>query len=100
MLHPDPLALPEGIDARKPLLHTGEEYDAAALLHQICPGKGQVFLPGLPEHGVHVGQDPVDAVGPAEVVGLRPEFRRRHAQRGDEGVVLHIGGAEGLIKVV
>ena len=36
----------------------------------------------------------------AKAVGDAPELARRVAEGGDKAVVLHIGGAEGLVKIV
>ena len=100
MLHLHALLDAEGVDAAEPVLHAGVEHDIAALFHQTLPGQGDAPLVGLGDHGVHIGEDAVHPVGAAEPVGHRPELCRRHAQRGDEGVVLHVGGAEGFIKVI
>ena len=100
MLHLDTLAGAEVVDPPEPVLHTGEQHDAPPLLHQVRPGERSVPPRRLPQHGVHIGQDTVHPVPAAEAVGLRPELCGGHPQGGDEGVVLHIGGAEGLVKVV
>ena len=100
MLHLDPQALAEGVDPAEPVLDTGEEDDAPPLLHQVLPGHGETPLLRLPDHGVHVGQDPVHPVPAAEVVGDGPELRGLHPQGGDEGIVLHVRGAEGLVEIV
>ena len=100
VLHLDTLAGAEVVDPPEPVLHTGEQHDAPPLLHQVRPGERTVPPRRLPQHGVHIGQDAVHPVPAAEAVGLRPELCGGHPQGGDEGVVLHIGGAEGLVKVV
>ena len=100
MLHLDALGPAEFIDAAEPILYTGEQHDASALLHQVLPGEGEVFPLRFPQHGVHVGQNTVDAVLTPEAIGQGPKLRGGHAQRGNEGVVLHIGSAEGLVKIV
>ena len=100
MLHLDALGLSECVDAPEPVLHAGEQHNATAFFYQVLPGEGPVPLLRLPDHGVHIGQNAVNAVATAKAVGLRPELLRRHAQAGDEGIVLHVSGAERLVKVV
>ena len=100
MLHLHALTLAKGVDAVKPLLHTGKQHDVTTFFHQALPGQGQAMLIRLQDHGIHIGQNTVNAVGPAKAVCLCPELLRRHAKAGDESIVLHIRGAEGLIKVI
>ena len=100
MLHLDSLAVAEGVDAAEPLLHAGKQHDVPAHLPQALPGEGQAPLFRLLDHGVHIGQNAVHTVGMAEAVGHGPEFPGRHAQTGDEGIILHVRGAEGLVKIV
>ena len=71
-----------------------------AAAHQKIPIQPDVLPAALLNHGVHVGQQAVHVVAEAEVVGLFPEFLGLVAQGGNEGIVLHNGGAEGLVKVV
>ena len=100
MLHLNALLLTKGVNSAKPILHAGEKLNPAALFHQILPGEGQVFPLGLLDHHVHIGQHAVNSVLPAKAVGLGPKLRRGHAQAWNEGVILHIRGAKGLVKVV
>ena len=94
------LALAEGVDAGKPVLHAGEELYVMAAANQKVPVQTDVLGPTLLDHGVHIGQKAVHVVIIAEVVGLFPEFSGLIAQGGNEGVVLHVGGAEGFVEIV
>ena len=100
MLHRHPQAVAEGVDPVEPFPHAGKQLDALSALHQIVPVQRHALGPALLDHGVHIGQQAVHLILPAEIVGLLPELRRGIAQAGNEGIVLHIGGAQGLIKVV
>ena len=100
MLHRHPQAFAEGVDPFKPLLHAGKQFDGMAALHQIVPVQCDSLGAARLDHGVHIGQQAVHLVFPAEVVGLLPELRRRIAQAGDKGVVLHIGGTQRFVEIV
>ena len=100
MLHLHPLAAAEGVDAAEPIRHPGEQLQAVAAAHQKLPVQPDVLGPALGDHGVHIRQKAVHAVLPAEIVGLFPKLRRGIAQSRDKGVVLHIRGAQGLVKVI
>ena len=100
VLHIHAQALAEGVDAAEPVLHAGEQLHTVAALHQKLSIQPDILRLALLDHGIHIGQQAVHAVGEAEGVGLFPELGGLVAQRGDEGVVLHVGGAEGLVKVV
>ena len=80
MLHLHALTVAEGVDAVKPALYAGEEHNVLSLLHQTLPGQRKAPLVRLGDHGVHIGQNAVDAVGAAEGIGLLPELARGHAQ--------------------
>ena len=100
VLHIHPKALAKGVDAAEPILHPGEQLHPVAAAHQEIPVQADILPAALLDHGVHIGQQAVHAVGEAEGVGLLPKLGGLIAQGGDEGIILHIGGAEGLIKVV
>ena len=100
MLHRHAQAVAKGIDPVEPFPHAGKQLDGLAALHQIVPVQGFALGPALLDHGVHIGQQAVHLVLPAEIVGLLPELRRCIAQTGDKGIILHVGGAQGLVKVV
>ena len=90
----------EVVDAAEPLSHAGEQLHGLAAAHQKVTGQGDALGAALGDHGIHIGQQAVHAVLPAKGVGLVPELLGRVAQGRDKGVVLHVGGAEGLVKVV
>ena len=89
-----------GGDAREPLAHAGKQLDGLARADQIIAVETDALRGALADHGVHIGEQAVHFVLIAEAVGLGPELRGRVAEGWNEGVILHIGGAEGLIKVV
>ena len=60
----------------------------------------RAYLGGMPYEDACARFPLADPVAAAEVVGLGPELRRGHAQAGNEGIVLHIGGAESLVKII
>ena len=90
----------EGVDARKPVLYARKKLDRASAGNKIVPAEADALFAALLDHRVHIGEQTVHAVFIAEAVGDAPELARRVAEGGNEAVVLHIGGAEGLIKVV
>ena len=100
MLHIHLQALPEAGDPVKPVGDAGEESDIPPVTAEGIPCEGYPLLPALDDHGIHVGQDAVHLLAPAESVGQTPEVLRRHAQTGDEAVVLHVLRTEGLVVVV
>ena len=100
MLHLHAQGRAEVVDAAEPLPHAGEQLHAVTAAHQEVPCQGEALGAALSDHGIHIGQQTVHAILPPEGVGLAPELLGRIAQRGDEGVILHVGGAEGLVEVV
>ena len=100
MLHRHAQTVAKGVDTAEPLPHAGEQLDGLAALHQEVPVQRHALGAALLDHGIHISQQAVHLVLPAEGVGLLPELRGGIAQTGDEGIVLHIRGAQGLIKVV
>ena len=100
MLDGDALFLAEGIDAPKPLPHAGEQLHAAAALHQKIAVQPFPLSAALRDHGVHISQEAVHPVVPSEGVGLVPELGGGVPQRGDKGVVLHVGGTQRLVEIV
>ena len=100
MLHRDAQTVAKGVDAAKPLPHAGEQLDGLAALHQIVPVQRFALSAALLDHGIHIGQQTVHLILPAEGVGLLPELGRGIAQTGDEGIILHICGTQGLVEVV
>ena len=97
-LHPQLLA--EGVDAAEPLPHAGKEHHVPSAAHQKVPVQPPVLLPALMDHGVHIGQQAIHVVIPAKAVGLLPELGRGIPQLRDEGVILHVRGTQGLVKIV
>ena len=100
MLHLHPLAASKFVDAPEPIGHPGKQLHPVTAPHQEIPIQPDVLGPAFGDHGVHVRQQPVHAVLPAKVIGLSPEFCRSIAQRRDKGIVLHVRGAQSLIKVI
>ena len=100
MLHLHPQRFTKSVNPGKPVPHAGEQLDGLAAAVQERPVQLDALRGTLLNHGVHIGQQAVHAVLPAECIGFSPEFRRGIAQGGDESVILHIRGTQGLIKVV
>ena len=100
MLHIHTQAPAEGVDAAKPILHPGEQLYAVAAAHQEITIQTNILRPALLDHGIHIGQQAVHTVGEAKGIGLFPELGGLIAQGRNKGIVLHVGGAEGFIKVV
>ena len=84
----------------KPVGDALEEGHAAPAVPERIPRQRNPQLPGLADHHIHIRQNAVHMLLPAEVVGLPPEVAGGHTQPGDKGVVLHILGAEGLVEIV
>ena len=73
---------------------------AVAAAHQEITIQTNILRPALLDHGVHIGQQAVHPVFPAKGVGPAPEFCRGIPKGGDEGVVLHVRGAQSLVEVI
>ena len=62
--------------------------------------KLDILRGALLDHGVHIVKQAVHPVFPAKGVGPAPEFCRGIPKGGDEGVVLHVRGAQSLVEVI
>ena len=100
MLHLNAQTLPKGVDPGKPLPDAGEQLDGLTAVVQKGPVQLDILRGALLDHGVHIGQQAVHPVFPAKGVGPAPEFCRGIPKGGDEGVVLHVRGAQSLVEVV
>ena len=90
----------EGVDAREPVLHAWEQLDRMPAGDEVVAVQADALFAALLDHRVHVGEQAVHAVFKAEGIRDAPELAGRVAERGDERIVLHVGRAEGLVKVV
>ena len=100
MLHLNAQTLPKGVDPGKPLPDAGEQLDGLTAVVQEGPVQLDILRGALLDHGVHIGQQAVHPVFPAKGVGPAPEFCRSIAQRRDKRIVLHVRGAQSLVKVI
>ena len=100
VLHLHAQTLGKGVDSPKPLPHTGEQLNRRSAAVEEGPVQLDALGGTLLNHGVHIGQQAIHAVAPAKAVGLGPKLRWGVAQRRDKGIVLHVRGAQGLIKIV
>ena len=69
---------------------------AVAAAHQEITIQTNILRPALLDHGIHIGQQAVHTVGEAKGIGLFPELGGLIAQGRNKGIVLHVGGAEGI----
>ena len=100
MLDPDAQGFPKGVDAVEPGQHAVEKLHVLAAGAQVFLGQRNAFFLALFDHDEHIGQDLFHLVLLGDGGGLAPECVRGHAEILDEVVLLHIGGAEGLVEIV
>ena len=100
MLHRYASLFTVAVNAFKPLLHAGMILNILAASHQRFTGQLRTGLPGLFHHTVHIGENGIHHFIPGNISGMPPKFRRLHTDAGNKGILLHITGAQRLIKIV
>ena len=100
MLNSQTKLLPDLVYRCKPREDSRKEF-------QIRPQADEITAPDrlapsfrFIEHQLHVGKDAVHLLFSGQRIGLCPERRGLHTQLGDEGVLLHVLGCEGLVKII
>lgn len=96
----EPEPFPDLIDIPKPRGDSWKELQVRPQGDKILPPYGLATLFGLIKHKFHIGKDAVHLLLLSQGIGLIPEGGGLHAQLGYEGILLHVTGGEGLVKII
>ena len=94
------LLLTELVDATKPSFHAVVQLQIFAQCHKVAAADGLPVNMGFVQHQIHVGQDTIHLFIFCQVRRFFPKCISRHAQVRNEGVSLHVRGAQSFIKII